>query len=134
MLRLKQMNHPLYRILKSCPSKHYQYHKQICPETQQQVLSRNSFPSEPQGCTPCGQGDQEFLTDCTTISLQSKSRITSLTSTALILLHIYCKSGYFRACNSSRFSDFCHFRLFLNSRFSAILHRPTHKINTFACF
>ena len=44
----------------------------------------------------------------------------------------YCKSGYFCACNFSRFSDFWHFRLFLNSRFSAILHRPTHKINTFA--
>ena len=45
----------------------------------------------------------------------------------------YCKSGYFRACNFSRFSDFWHFRLFLNSRFLAILHRPTYKINTFAC-
>ena len=33
-----------------------------------------------------------------------------------------------------RFSDFSHFRLFLNSRFSAILHRPTHKITTFARF
>ena len=46
----------------------------------------------------------------------------------------YCKCGYFCACNFSGFSDFWHFRLFLNSHFLAILHRPTYKINTFACF
>ena len=60
-----------------------------------------------------------------------------LSNDQTILFHFYykyCKSGYFCACNFSHFSNFWHFRLFLNSRFSAILHRPTHKINTFACF
>ena len=47
---------------------------------------------------------------------------------------IYCKSGNFCVCNFSRFSDLWLFCLFLNSRFSAILHRPTYKINTFARF
>ena len=46
----------------------------------------------------------------------------------------YCKSGNFRVCNFSCVSDFWHFCLFLNSRFSAILHRSTHKINTFVHF
>ena len=32
------------------------------------------------------------------------------------------------------FINFWHFCLFLNLLFSAILHRPTHKINTFAHF
>ena len=43
-------------------------------------------------------------------------------------------SGNFRAFNFSRFSDFWHICLFLNSLFSAIIHRPTHKINTFVRF
>ena len=46
----------------------------------------------------------------------------------------YCKSDNFRACNFLRFSDFGHFCLFLNLLFSAILYRPTHKINTFVHF
>ena len=45
----------------------------------------------------------------------------------------YYISGNFLVCNFSCFSDFWHFCLFLNSLFfSAILHRPAHKINTFA--
>ena len=46
----------------------------------------------------------------------------------------YCKSGNFRMCNFSRFSDlWLFFCLFLMSRFSAILHRPTRKNKHFRC-
>ena len=67
-------------------------------------------------------------------SIKQQNKFQNMYCFKMVANRAYCKSGYFRACNFSRFSDFWHFRLFLNSRFSAILHRPTHKINSFACF
>ena len=46
----------------------------------------------------------------------------------------YCKSGNFCVCNCLCFSGLWLFCLFLNLFFSAIPHRPTHKINTFVHF